>query len=146
MDEINQNAQASTLPFAVQQRQHHFDFQRAKIVGRNVSFISNSPKSPGLNSNMPPYVRKAPLAERIRSAIDIYDWNLWLREEIESRGWDKLEQGWALPVGIVLNLIFLIARANVDRRSKGYDDVFGESMSSGWGAAVVCGPFSASHS
>lgn len=86
---------------------------------------------------MPAYVRRQPLVERIKSAFNIYDWNLWLREEIESRGWDQLEKGWALPIGTVLNLVFLIARANVGRTSSSYDDVFGDSSSTGWGAALV---------
>lgn len=86
---------------------------------------------------MPAYVRKQPLAERVTSALNLYDWNLWLREEIESRGWDQLEKGWAVPIGIVLNLVFLIARANAGRKSRSYDDVFGDYSGPGWGAAVA---------
>ena len=83
---------------------------------------------------MPAYVRKQPLLERIKAWFEIYDVLLWLSEEIESHGWDQVEKAYAIPIGIGINLAFLIARANVGR--KGYDDVFGET-SYGWGAAIV---------
>lgn len=87
---------------------------------------------------MPAYIRKQPLAERIWSALNIYDFGLYISEEIESYGWDQVEKVWALPLGVAFNLVFLIARANIGRRSKSYDDVFGEDSSSGWAATLVC--------
>lgn len=86
---------------------------------------------------MPAYVRKQPLIERIKAWFDIYDVLLWLSEEIESHGWEQVEKAYAVPIGIGINLAFLIARANVGRSSKNYDDVFRETSSTGWGAAVV---------
>ena len=86
---------------------------------------------------MPPYVRKQPLIERIKAWFDVYDVLLWLSEQIESHGWDQVEKAYAVPIGIGINLVFLIARANVGKRSNNYDDVFGETSSSGWGAAMV---------
>ncbi|KAF7846471.1 hypothetical protein BT93_L4294 [Corymbia citriodora subsp. variegata] len=73
---------------------------------------------------MPAYVRKQSLADRIKSSLNIYDIALWLSEEIESNGWDQLEKEWAIPIGVVFNLIFLVARANGNTRSSSYDDVF----------------------
>lgn len=58
---------------------------------------------------------------------------MWLSEEIDANDWDHLERSWALPVGVTLNLIFLIARAN--SKSSGrrvVDDVFGEEAGVPW--------------
>lgn len=87
---------------------------------------------------MPPFVRKQPLGERIKSALNVYDFLLSVSEGIESYGWDQVEKAWAAPIGVAFNLIFLISRANVGKRSKSYDDVFGESTGSGWAASIVC--------
>lgn len=86
---------------------------------------------------MPAYVRKQPLVERIKAWFDIYDVLLWLSEEIESHGWDQVEKAYAVPIGVGINLSFLIARANVGNKSRNYDDVFGETSSTGWGTAMV---------
>lgn len=89
---------------------------------------------------MPAYVRKQPLAERVKSALNIYDLLLWLSEEIESNGWDQLEKEWAIPIGFAFNFIFLIARANVGAQSSSYDDIFAETTGPGWTASIVCSP------
>lgn len=81
---------------------------------------------------MPKIVRRQPLSERIAAYLNPYDFLLWLSEELESSGWDQIEKEWALPIGAGLNLIFLIARSNTQTRSTSYDDVFGESLGSGW--------------
>ena len=86
---------------------------------------------------MPAYVRKQPLIERLQATLNPYDFLLWLSEEIESQGWDQIEKVWALPIGVVANLVFLIARANVGKKSRSYDDVFGESTGPGWGTSIV---------
>jgi len=86
---------------------------------------------------MPAYVRKQSLLERLKSQYNIYDWLLWLSEEIESSGWDRIEKEWAIIIGVVLNLLFMFARANVNTRPKHYDDVFGEGSGPGWAAATV---------
>ena len=76
---------------------------------------------------MPRLVRRRPLSERIRSHLNPYDFLLWLSEEFEAGDWDQLEKNWALPIGIALNVIFLIARANSrSGGSKAFDDVFGD--------------------
>ena len=81
---------------------------------------------------MPKYVRRQPLVERIKANLNIYDFLLWLSEEIDSHGWDQLEKEWAIPIGVVLNVVFLVARANSKSASTGYDDVFGDVSGPGW--------------
>ncbi|KAK4937637.1 hypothetical protein LTR10_021783 [Elasticomyces elasticus] len=81
---------------------------------------------------MPKYVRRAPLLERLKAYLNPYDFLLWLSEEIESNGWDQLEKEWATPIGIALNLIFLVARANSKSTSRSYDDVFGDVPRIAW--------------
>ncbi|KAL2443590.1 hypothetical protein ABEF95_007390 [Exophiala dermatitidis] len=83
---------------------------------------------------MPKYVRRQPLSERIKAYLNPYDFLLWLSEEIESNGWDQLEKEWATPIGIALNLVFLVARANSKASTKGYDDVFGDVPKIAWTA------------
>ncbi|PWY73590.1 hypothetical protein BO70DRAFT_354831 [Aspergillus heteromorphus CBS 117.55] len=76
---------------------------------------------------MPRLVRRRPLAERIKSYLNPLDFLLWLSEEIDTHDWDQFEKDWALPVGIALNLVFLIARANSQSSSsQAIDDVFGD--------------------
>jgi hypothetical protein len=79
-------------------------------------------------------VRRQPLSEKLKAWFNPFDFLLWLSEEIETRDWDSKSVGTQL--GLAANFIFLIARANSGRTSKG-DDVFGESSSSGWGAYFV---------
>jgi len=86
---------------------------------------------------MPKYVRRAPLFERLKAYLNPYDFLLWLSEEIESNGWDQLEKEWATPIGIALNLIFLIARANSKSTSRSYDDVFGDVPRIAWTSWLV---------
>jgi hypothetical protein len=73
------------------------------------------------------------LAERIQSYLNPLDFLLWLSEEIDANDWDQFEKDWALPLGVVLNVVFLIARAN--SRSNGsiaIDDVFGDDGGVPW--------------
>jgi hypothetical protein len=86
---------------------------------------------------MPKYVRRQPLIERVRAYLNPYDFLLWISEEIESNGWDQLEKEWATPIGLVLNLVFIIARANSKGTSRGYDDVFGDVPRIAWTAWLV---------
>ncbi|OAP60410.1 hypothetical protein AYL99_05412 [Fonsecaea erecta] len=81
---------------------------------------------------MPKFVRRQPLAERIKGYLNPYDFLLWLSEELESNGWDQLEKEWAAPIGIALNIIFVIARANSKPKTTSYDDVFGEIPGVAW--------------
>lgn len=77
-------------------------------------------------------VRRRPLLERIKSFLNPLDFLLWLSEEIDTSDWDRWEKEWALPIGIGLNALFLIARANSRGGSRAHDDVFGEDNSGGW--------------
>lgn len=89
---------------------------------------------------MPPrLVRRRPLAERIQSYLNPLDFLLWLWEEIDSNDWDQFEKDWALPVGVALNVVFLIARANSrPSGSRAVDDVFGDDGGVPWLSWFVC--------
>ncbi|KAK4910145.1 hypothetical protein LTR66_017452 [Elasticomyces elasticus] len=87
---------------------------------------------------MPAHVRKAPLTQRISAYLDVYDWLLWLSEELESLGWDQVDESWSRWIGFACNFIFLIARANSNSRIKDYDDgVFKDSSGAGWANIVA---------
>ncbi|OJJ46760.1 hypothetical protein ASPZODRAFT_2018174 [Penicilliopsis zonata CBS 506.65] len=82
---------------------------------------------------MPRLIRRRPLAERIKSYLNPLDFLLWLSEEIDANDWDQFEKDWALPVGVALNLVFLVARANSQSSgSQAIDDVFGEDGGVPW--------------
>ncbi|KAJ5907647.1 hypothetical protein N7495_000329 [Penicillium taxi] len=89
----------------------------------------------------PRLVRQRPLAERIRSYLNPWDFLLWLSEEIDGNDWDQMEKDWGLTIGIFLNLIFLLARANSrSSGSKAIDDVFGDDEGThylGWFASLT---------
>lgn len=76
---------------------------------------------------MPPLIRRRPLSERIKAYLNPLDFLLWLSEELDSSAWEQWEKEWSIPLGIGLNVVFLIARAN-SRTSNGRieDDVFGD--------------------
>lgn len=97
-----------------------------------------SPKPTPQVFEMPKFVRRQPLAERIQAYLNPYDFLLWLSEELESNGWDQLEKEWATPIGVGLNLVFIIARANSRAKSTSYDDVFGDVPGVAWTAWLVC--------
>ena len=80
---------------------------------------------------MPKLIRRQPLVERIKDYLNPIDFLIWLSEEIDSNGWDQLEKEWAIPIGVGLNVVFLIARANSAGRRAAYDDVFGDDRSGG---------------
>lgn len=86
---------------------------------------------------MPKFVRRQPLMERIKAYLDPADWLLYISEELDISGWDHLEKEWAIPIGIALNLVFLIARSNQHKQSSTYDDVFGEVKGAGLFAWLV---------
>jgi hypothetical protein len=82
---------------------------------------------------MPRLVRRQPLAERIKAYLDPLDFLLWLSEQFDSEDWDQWQKDWAKPIGLGLNLVMLIARANSGGRRRVIDDVFGDEPSgSGW--------------
>lgn len=84
---------------------------------------------------MPRIVRRRPLIERIKSALDPWDLFLWLSEEIETR--DLGSKSLGTQLGIALNFVFLVSRAN-GTHSADVDDVFSDdSAGSGWLAYLV---------
>jgi len=92
---------------------------------------------------MPRLVRRAPLSERIKAYLDPYDLLLWLAEELNDDAFDEWMKYWATPIGIGLNLVFVLARgASKAAQSRGRDDVFGDidgGRGSGWFAWIVSG-------
>lgn len=84
---------------------------------------------------MPRLVRRRPLSERIKSALNPWDFFLWLSEEIETRDIGSKSLGTQLGVG--LNFVFLLARANGAYSTSSYDDVFSDVNGSGWLSYLV---------
>ncbi|KAE8351044.1 hypothetical protein BDV28DRAFT_26590 [Aspergillus coremiiformis] len=82
---------------------------------------------------MPRLIRRRTLAERIKSYLNPLDFLLWLSEEIDANDWDQFEKDWALPLGVSLNMLFLIARANSrSSGSRAIDDVFADDGGVPW--------------
>ena len=83
-------------------------------------------------------VRREPLLTRIKAHLDPLDFLLWLSEELNSNEWEIFAETWASPIGITLNALFVLARANaVGREDLGHDDVFADYDGPGWLAWVV---------
>ncbi|KAK4499387.1 hypothetical protein PRZ48_009901 [Zasmidium cellare] len=82
---------------------------------------------------MPRLVRRAPLIERIKAYLDPYDLLLWIAEELNDDAYDEWLKIWATPIGIGLNIGFILARG-ASRPYSGSDDVFGDDgrKGSGW--------------
>lgn len=82
---------------------------------------------------MPPLIRRRPLSERIKAYLNPYDWLLWLAEEINGNDWDEELKDYAWVMGIGINVLFMVARANSGSGSSSHsDDVFGDSTGPGW--------------
>ncbi|KAF5666028.1 hypothetical protein FHETE_6396 [Fusarium heterosporum] len=64
------------------------------------------------------------------AAINPMDFLLWLSEELETRDWDSATAG--TQMGLAMNFLFLLARANSSSSSTKSDDVFSDETSSGW--------------
>lgn len=62
------------------------------------------------------------------------DFLLWLSEEIETRDWDSGLVGTQLGLG--LNFLFLLVRANSGSKPAS-DDIFGDESSSSWPSILV---------
>lgn len=82
---------------------------------------------------MPRLVRKAPLAERIKSYLDPSDWALWISEELSSSDWEEFAASYALSIGFGANVAYIVAQANTGA-SNSYDNdgVFREASGPGW--------------
>ena len=75
----------------------------------------------------PRLIRRRPLVERIKAYLNPLDFLLRLSEEMDSTDWDQWNRDWASPIGIILNIVFLVSRANMAyRMSRPRDDVFGD--------------------
>ncbi|KAI6091317.1 hypothetical protein F4821DRAFT_226907 [Hypoxylon rubiginosum] len=79
---------------------------------------------------MPRLVRQRPLGERLKAWLNPMDFLLWLSEEIETRDW-RNSKTVGTQMGVVMNFIFLLARAN-SGGSHVSDSVFDEGTVSGW--------------
>ena len=77
------------------------------------------------------------MLERLSDYLNPYDFLLWLSEELEANGWDQLEKEWATPIGLTLNIVFIVARANTSQKSTSYDDVFGDVPGVAWTTWLV---------
>lgn len=90
----------------------------------------------------PRLIRRRPLAERIKTYLNPLDFLLWLSEELDSNEWAQWKLKWAIPIGVALNVLFLIARANSVQSTRGKgDDVFADDEGyAGWLAWVVGTP------
>ena len=84
---------------------------------------------------MPRLVRRAPLSERLKNYLNPLDFLLWLSEELNGLDWDEYKE-WSVPIGLGVNLIFLVARANTSAQHEQWDDdIFGDyegKYGSGW--------------
>ena len=77
----------------------------------------------------PRLIRRRPFLERIKAYLDPVDFLLWLSEELDSAEWDQWQKEWATPLGILLNIVFVAARANSASTTRSSsDDVFGEDV------------------
>jgi hypothetical protein len=98
--------------------------------------FSPSATSPPNTALMPRLIRRAPLSERIKAYLNPWDFLLWVSEELNGNDWDDFQRAWAIPIGVGVNLVFIIAKANTGvSRSSGDNDVFGDYGSrrgSGW--------------
>jgi hypothetical protein len=85
---------------------------------------------------MAPYqrlVRRQSLAERIKAYLNPLDFLLWLSAELDSSDWEQWQKDWATLLGVGINFVMLIARANSARSRNSYDDVFNDTSSGrGW--------------
>lgn len=83
---------------------------------------------------MPRLVRRKPLMQRLSAMLNPMDTLLWISEEMETRDWDSKQLG--SQVGLALNFLFLLGRANYTTKPAS-DDVFSEAESSGWFSWLV---------
>lgn len=92
--------------------------------------------------NMPRLVRQAPLSVRLKAYLDPWDWLLWIAEELNDDVYDDWITAWGAPLGVGLNIVFILARGVSGRASTGSDDGFSEMgvQESGWFAWLVCAP------
>lgn len=84
-------------------------------------------------TSMPRLVRRAPLAERIKAAMDPSDWLMRIGEDVNSSDWEEFAQSYALYIGFGVNMAFIVAQANNGSSSQfDGDGVFREASGPGW--------------
>lgn len=82
----------------------------------------------------PRLVRRRSLFERLQAYLNPLDILLSISEKLDSDDWDQWQTSWATPICVVLNVTFLLARANCGpRNGSREDDVFLDDINySGW--------------
>jgi len=92
---------------------------------------------------MPRFVRQTPLLERVKAYLDLGDWLLWISEELHDDAYEEILNNWATPIGVALNVVFIIARGA--SKAGEPNDLFADDMfadlggknRSGWFAWMV---------
>ncbi|KAL9106275.1 MAG: hypothetical protein Q9227_008674 [Pyrenula ochraceoflavens] len=87
---------------------------------------------------MPPLIRRQTRLQKIKAFFNPHDFWLWLSEEIETSGWDQVEKEWAIPIGIALNVLFVLCRSNAGYTSTSGDGVFEDDVSESGGFSYLC--------
>ncbi|ORY11326.1 hypothetical protein BCR34DRAFT_673864 [Clohesyomyces aquaticus] len=82
---------------------------------------------------MPRLVRKEPLIDRLKAYLDPWDWLMWASEELNSNDWDDFAKSYASGLGLSMNILYMIARANAGPSKNKTDDVFGDYQRKGAG-------------
>ncbi len=83
---------------------------------------------------MPRLIRRAPLWERIKDRLNMFDFLLWLSEQIDANDWEQFHRAYSTTIGVTLNIVFLIARANSGGKAANrdaLDDLFGDDFDDG---------------
>jgi len=84
----------------------------------------------------------------MKAYLDPGDFLLWLSEELNDDAYDDWLKAWATPLGIGMNILFILARgASKQGAPRGRDDVFGDfdgKRGSGWFAWLVSAHYTAS--
>ncbi|KAJ2897086.1 hypothetical protein MKZ38_004996 [Zalerion maritima] len=80
-------------------------------------------------------VRRKSLREKVSAWFNFLDFLIYISEEIETRDWDSAAVG--TRVGLALNLLFFLARAQSSVDDHTDDDLFSDSPRSGWFSYLV---------
>ncbi len=84
-------------------------------------------------------IRRRPFGERVKAFLNPFEFLLWLLDELSSNDWDQWQRDWGTTIGLGLNLVMLVARANSRARKSSLDDVFGDDeLSFGLLSWLVC--------
>lgn len=90
-------------------------------------------------------VRRTPLTTRVKAYLNPLDFLLWISEELNSNDWDDFQEQWAASIGLIFNILFMVARSNASSKSSTRgDDIFGdhdERKGNGWMSWMVSHSF-----